>query len=80
MAIVSEIQSLSSRGQTSADAALPVFVDVIRDPFSWDSNPTGYLSLGVAENVRIPSTPSLGHSMDIVSQPGRRQYVIVLDC
>lgn len=52
MASISSFQTLSSRGETAAKSILPV-LDVISDSFSAESNPAGFISLGLAENVRI---------------------------
>jgi hypothetical protein len=53
MASHSGLQNLSSRGKTAARSSLPVFLDVISDSFSAGSNPAGFISLGLAENVRM---------------------------
>lgn len=53
MASDSGLHSLSSRGQTAAKSTLPVFADIINDLYSADSNPSGIISLGLAENVRM---------------------------
>lgn len=52
MASIAGLQSLSARGESIVKSIPPVFLDVISDSFSADSNPTGFISLGLAENVR----------------------------
>jgi hypothetical protein len=51
MANISGLRTLSSRGETAAKATLPAALDVISDLFSKESNPAGFISLGLAENV-----------------------------
>jgi hypothetical protein len=53
MASIPDLESLSCRGKTAAQSPVPVFLDVIGDLFSGESNPTGFVSLGLAENVWI---------------------------
>jgi hypothetical protein len=55
MANISGFQTLSSRGETAAKVTFPMALDVISDLFSVESNPAGFVSLGLAENVRTDS-------------------------
>lgn len=57
----SKLGHLSARGSEFADPSnRPVVLDILSNLWHPDSNPDGYISLGVAENVgvRIPRDSS----------------------
>jgi hypothetical protein len=43
---------LSQRGNAAADLENPIW-EVIRNQFDANTNPGGYINLGIAENVRL---------------------------
>ena len=45
------MNTISSRGLALA-AKMPVFFDVLKDLWDFESNPNGIVNLGLAENVR----------------------------
>lgn len=46
-------QSLSRRGYVDSKQDKPPFLDIIADLYHPQSNPGGYVNLGLAENVNI---------------------------
>jgi hypothetical protein len=65
--------NLSRRGENASKAMPPAFVSIMNDPYS-DSNPAGYLSLGIAENVWLIAAVFISAIFSVFKLPRPLKY------